>query len=599
MKKILSLLLAFVILATMFAGCGKKNAEPTTPQIENVKLWYGYNTERFMQDYAYTEEMESRDSTLRMYGIRGDVESIQLMITPENDVTAYQFEVNDLVNTNGKKIGKSHIEAFAQWYVYVDESYNTSAGYGYYPDALVPMAAMKRTRNNTISAGMNQGIWLNVTIPEEAEAGVYTGVAELKLDNQVYEIPMELTVYDATMPEEVHIQSCFLIWYDYMLQAEGSNSGAMAQAYFDLLVEKRVMPMYPESAITGNYDAFVNWVITNVAENPKISSYGLPYGIENDENGKRIVSRSKAMELLTILAKRNVELRQSGKPDINLFEKAYYYLGGIIDEPTGEAVERVRICDLILTECKFAVAEEYLKDYPDLYDTLIGLNHIVTTAYTEELLGSDTEGGVHTWCPQFQFWHTQTQRDQYYERKNTTDRQMGEGIWWYGCNNPAAPFPTYHLDDDLIASRVLSWMQYDYGCEGNLYWCVNCSSETMWETAHNYGGAVGEGNLTYPASKFDLDTPMATLRLESIREGCEDYEYFWMIENMILQYNAQNGTNYDPEDLMAPLYEGLYNGMTPTRGKPELFLERRIAVLEILQTMTADPAAGIAALQSK
>lgn len=599
MKKFVSVILVIVMLLSLFSACQKVEKKPEPPVTEGVKLWYGYNTERFMQDYAYTEEMESRDYTLRMYGIRGDVESVQLIITPETDVASYSFAVNDLTTAEGAKIDNEKIEVFSQWYVNVDSSYNTAAGYGNYPDALVPIQTMQRERLNTISAGQNQGLWFNVTIPESAKPGKYTGTGVLTLDNQKYDVPMELTVYDAVMPEEVHTRSCFLIWYDCMAQAEGSSTGEIAQAYYDLLVEKRCMPMYPEPAIYSDYDTYIAWAIENVVDNPMVSTYALPYGIDTDENGKPIVSRDKAMEMLTKLAVQNVALREAGDADINLFAKAYYYLGSIIDEPTGETINRVKVCDLILTECKFAVADAYLKDYQDLYNALVGLPHIVTTAYNQDLLGSDTEGGVHTWCPQFQYWHTQEQRDQYYARQYTTDRRMGEHAWWYGCNNPPAPFPTYHLDDDLICSRVLSWMQYDYGSEGNLYWCVNYSQEDMWENAYDFSGAVGEGNLTYPASKFNLDAPLSTLRLESIREGCEDYEYLWMIEQMILLNNVPGGTAYDPETLMAPLYEGLYDGMIPTRGNPELFVERRLAVLEILQLMSTDPTAGIEALLAK
>ena len=86
--------------------------------------------------------------------------------------------------------------------------------------------------------------------------------------------------------------------------------------------------------------------------------------------------------------------------------------------------------------------------------------------------------------------------------------------------------------------------------------------------------------------------------MESIREGQEDYEYLWMIEQAILQYNEANGTDYDPKALMSPLYEGLYEGMRLTRGQPEQFLEKRIQVLEILQTITLDPVAGVQALQA-
>lgn len=594
MKRIVSLLLVLLMTASLFSGCGSQEQI-----LDGFKLWYGYNTENFMQDYQYPEKMENRDYTLRMYGIRDDVESVQLMITPEKDIRSYEFKVNDLTSQSGEVFAKENMEVFSQWYVNVEESYNTAAGYGYYPDALVPMATLKKEKLNHISAGMNQGIWINATIPEETKAGFYTGTGELTLDGKKYKVPIELTVYDAVMPEEVHTRSCFLIWFHLLPEAEGNADLPIVQAYYDLLVEKRCMPMYPAPEIYSDYDRFIQWNLENVINNPKVSAYALPYSYHINENEKRMLTEAKVMELLEKMAVKNVELRKSGDMTTNLFTKAYYYLGSIIDEPTGEALERVKECDLIISRCKFAVADQYLKEYPDLYNALAGLPHVVTTSYKKELLGSDTEGGVQTWCPQFQHWHTQAQRQEYYDRQNTTDRLMGEEAWWYGCNNPTAPFPTYHLDDDLIASRVLSWMQYDYGSEGNLYWCINYPTEDMWENANAIGGAVGEGNLTYPGAKFKLKHPLATMRLESIREGCEDYEYFWLIEDAIAAYNAANGTDYDPEALMAPLYEGLYNGMIPERNNAEGFHSSRLEVLRILELILSDPAAGIAALEEK
>ena len=56
--------------------------------------------------------MESRDSTLKAYGIWGEIESVQLIITPKNDIASYSVDVDDLLNANGKKIGKSKIEVF-------------------------------------------------------------------------------------------------------------------------------------------------------------------------------------------------------------------------------------------------------------------------------------------------------------------------------------------------------------------------------------------------------------------------------------------------------------------------------------------------------
>ena len=604
MKKFLSFCLSALLLMGVLAACGNQSAAPTTPPVAEpspVELWYGYNTENFLLDYEYPELMESRDSTLRMYGIRGEVESSQLIITPHIDVENYSIEVGDLLNVEGKKISKSKVEVFCQWYVNVEGSYNAAAGNGMYPDALVPFKTLRKSRLNYILAGTNQGLWFQVTIPENAEAGKYTGTATLTLDAEKYEIPMELTVYDATMPEEVHPHSCYRIEYDYMFKAEGTNSGDLAQAYYDFLVSKRVMPMLPSPAISKDYDAFVEWLIKNCAENPKVSNYGLPYTETTDAGGNPIVSREKLMELFTKMAQKNVELRQNGNEDIDLFKKALFYMGNLVDAPSGTKIEQVKACDLVLTECKYAVADEYLKDYPDLYQSLLEIRSFVTTVFNESLVGSDTEGGAQTWCSILTAWDTEEQRQIYYERQNSTDRKGGEEAWWYGCSTPYPPFPTYHIDDELIGSRILSWMQFDYGSDGTLYWGVNNSSSQMdlWENAVDYNGAMGDGSLLYPAKKFTLMQPLSTLRLESVREGQEDYEYLWMIEQAILQYNAENGTDYDPEALMAPLYDGLYEGMQVVRGQPELFLQKRLAVLDILQTIVADPAAGIAALQAK
>lgn len=595
MRKTVTLLLACLLIASC-AACTSADT-PTEPQPEGARVWYAYNTENLMQDKPYPELMEGRDGVLRFYTLRGDVEAAQLMITADADIESYELEMQDLYNANGDKFSKRNFDILTHWYIEIEQSYNHDADLGFYPDPLIPYKARKRARENAVAAGQNQGIWVNATIPEDTPAGVYTGVAELELDDEELEIPVELTVYDVSMPEQVHPQSSFLIWYHDIPVGEGYLSPEICDAYYWFLVEKRVMPYAPKPATFNDYTAFVKWVEDNIAENPRIASYGLPYDIDNTEQG-RIVSRDGVMKLLTMLAQLNVKLRQEGKEDLNLFSRAYYYLGSIIDEPTGEARERVKICDLILTECKFAVADQYLKDYPDLYDSLTGLTHIVTTGYAEDLIGSDTEGGVHTWCPLYSAWHGQEQRQKYYDRQNTTDRRMGEGAWWYCAWDPKVPFPTYHMDDEILSGRMLAWMQYDYGSEGNLYWDVNLYSPEIWtEPPFVSNGTVGDGLLLYPGAKYNLQEPITSIRLESIREGQEDYELLWMLEQEILTYNEENGTSHDPKALMARFYEGFYDGMMQTRGISAEFAQRRILLLETLELFSQDSAAGIAALQ--
>lgn len=600
-KRILTLVLATLLVLPVLAGCGEKEPEVQNPASDDsgVKLWYAYNTENFMQDLEYEEEMEERDYTLRMHGIRADIESIQLMITPDNNVVSFDLTMADLKNENGDVFAASNFEVFAEWYIEITESYNMDAYYGFYPDAVVPIENYKALHHNSIQAGMNQGIWINANIPADQAAGFYTGSATLNLDGVEYSIPVELKVYDVTMPEELHFPSSYAIWYDHIVYGEGSYSAELAQEYFWFLVDKKVMPLDPDPSIKSDYKIYVDWLVETQMDNPKVASYGLPYRAESYGEGLRRISRASVMELLTLMAEKNVELREAGDEDADLFKKAFYYLGGIVDEPTGKMIGMVAECDIIIQECKQEIANTYFKDkYPDLYRSCITVNHVVTTGYNLELMGTETTGGVQTWCPQYQHYNTESQRQEYYERRDNNVRgEYGEELWWYGCNNPKVPFPTFHLDDDLISSRVKSWMEYDFEITGDLYWCVNIYKVSDPWTIPVVTESVQEGRLVYPGAKYGIYGPISTLRLESIRESREDYECLLLIGNAIDAYNQANGTDYDDQEIMDYLFDDLYDDVAvPERDNAEVFFEQRVQMLEVLEQITLDPAAGIATL---
>ena len=387
-KKVISLCLGLLTAAYMLSACDQTTPGGNDPAAgtEGVKLWWAYNTENLMQDSEYDYD---RDSTLRFYGIKGDVESVQLMITPDKDVFAFDFTMGDITTESGAVIPADCFEIYAEHYMEVMSSYNPNTFFGYYPDALVPLENYQFRRYNSINAGKNQGIWLNLNIPADAQAGIYKGEGKLTLDDEEYTVPVELTVYDVTMPEEVHAQSSYLIWYDYVASGEGSADPEMYDSYFWFLANKRTFSDQPGPHITNNYETYVDYVVENFAENPKIPCYGLPYAL-TILDGVNHLDESRVLELLSLLADKNIELRQAGNDSIDLFKKAYYYLGSICDEPDSvEDYEIVRESDLIISKAKFKVSEK-LNDYPDLKESLLSLKHIVTVDFSQELVGTDS-----------------------------------------------------------------------------------------------------------------------------------------------------------------------------------------------------------------
>lgn len=412
-------------------------------------------------------------------------------------------------------------------------------------------------------------------------AGEYTGAAVLTTNGKIIEIPVQICIYNVQMPEQVHTQTAFEIWYDYIDEGEGTGSQAMDEAYYNYLVSKRIMPTSISDNLRSSIDTYVNYVADNLAGDPKISAYAILYGTDSSSGIKRLDS-AYMTSVLTAMIEKNIALRQAGDNSIDLFKKGYFYFGSICDEPrpynedtTDEKL--VLECDAILEETKNALVG-LLADYPDLQASFMAVPHIVTAHRYKAI-----DNGKHTYCPRL---------DDFKESD-----YVGENVWWYGCLDPETPYPTYHLNDELITSRIMSWMQYDYNVTGNLYWCVNYYYDRLedgtlvvrdvWNDPAPLSGQPGDGYLLYPGKDYDVYGPIGTMRLESIREGNEDYEYFWMFEQNIAKYNQEKGTAYDADALLQTFFEGLYEGMYPNTDSAA-FAQQRIRLLEVLEQMNTD-----------
>ena len=108
-----------------------------------------------------------------------------------------------------------------------------------------------------------------------------------------------------------------------------------------------------------------------------------------------------------------------------------------------------------------------------------------------------------------------------------------------------------------MALRVLGWMQAEYGIVGNLNWAVDyyvtSGAEKRDVFVEDYygenadrtkgdGGAAdnGDGYLFYPGGQYGLDTPVASLRVDALRDAMEEYEVIYALKEQyrILGFSA-------------------------------------------------------------
>ena len=623
MKRIISILLAGFTIA-FSAGCGTDSPVDEGGRITvwNATVWSAPNSVKIMKDLPIAEQDQSEGgllsetpAELRFDAIRGETEGAQLMFTASENIASFDLAVNDVKTESGATLSAKQFEVLAERYIEVTTpttSNPTTANMyaGWYPDALVPMDRYKARRDNKVTAGEHQGIWVNLNIPRDAEAGTYTGTAKLTLDDEKVDVPVTVTVRDLTIPEEVHARSAFAIWYDNIPFGETNMSEEMSsniqEIYYWFITNKRVtgmrIPYYPSDPVS-----FAEAVVP-YAENNMVTGYWLPYRSVKTSNpdviGGSTFDYDYAVQLLGAMIDKNIQLREAGNESIDLFKKAYYYLDSLIDEPTADTAGKVRDCDLQITKAKQALKDR-LKDYPDLYDSFIHIPHIVTTKYDETYIGSDTVGGVQTWCPTVDHFNQSGMKELIEERRNSTERESGEDFWWYTCINPQNPYPSYHIDDNLISSRTMRWMQYDLGVSATLFWNIcyyrkynfdkTTTDRNVWVDPLSWEGCNGDGQLVYPGSYYGLETPISTLRLESIREGNEDYEYLWMTERKIEEINEKHNKNYNTDKILSKFYSRIYKGVI-SYTDVFVFSSVRGELLDLLENLYNDEVAAMAIL---
>lgn len=571
MKKLYLSTLSLLMLGLLTTSCGSNSANPQPYLKDKVNLFYAYSHENLRADYDYFNKeakYKNRGTTLKFNLLKGETDGAQLVMHATEDVASYNIEmVKPLTDNKGNVIDNSHVSFFAEWYQHVKTSIESTTIFkrGDYPDALIPLDAYRLHQKDFVKADRNQALYVNIETPRDIAAGTYNGLAKLTVDGMTYDIPLEATVHEVAIPEEVHFKGSFLIWYDQIPLGEKENtSNKLMDSYFDTVVSKRISPDQLPPYATSDPDYWANLIYEKVATNPKITRSRFPVAYTN-------YSEANIRKYLEALADKQDSLIESGDKTTDMFKKMYFY---IVDEPVAGDFDHLREVDSTIYKVKKDYAERFAK-YPELVNSIMHINNCVTTPFNDKIVATETTGGVQTWCPQFDNFHSQANRDIYKERQESTLREGGEDVWWYGCLSPKGYYPSYHLDATSVYQKVLPLMQYAYGIDTMIYWNVCYYSQyessgtqsvrDVWYDPITWAGCAGDGCLLYPGYDYDLDHPISTLRFENILQGNESYEYLYMLNEYVEEYNEQftPATPYELNTLLQKQYSKLFDGVQP------------------------------------
>ncbi|CAG7896990.1 unnamed protein product [Brassica rapa] len=244
---------------------------------------------------------------------------------------------------------------------------------------------------------------------------------------------------------------------------------------------------------------------------PRLAAYAVPY--------RQVIAGDDSRE---IYLRKEVEILRS-KPHWN---KAYFYLW---DEPLNmDHFQNVR-----------KMASEIYAYAPDA--------RVLTTYYCgpgdAPLAPTPFESFVKV--PNLLRPHTQIYCTSEWVLGNREDlvKDIVEGLqlenreeWWtYICLGPTDPHPNWHLGMRGTQHRAVMWRVWKEGGTGFLYWGANCYEKATVPSAEvrfRRGLPPGDGVLYYPGEVFSSSSePVASLRLERLLSGLQDYEYLKLYES--------------------------------------------------------------------
>ena len=527
--------------------------------------------------------------TAKISSARNEVESFQVVVSaPKENINGITVYVSDFISPKGSKIRKENIKLFREEHIRVRiSSPRAELPPGLYPDPLVPL--INPVTNKPIEPlnsyrkrwgepvktsgydmyavpfevfkGQNQAIWVDVHVPKEVPAGIYSGELTVQATARISEqIPVIVTVWNFTLPDgpthRNHFGSFSNIARYFNIERNSDRFKQIEMRYCQTMSEHRINPPIPSYLLPQTNDDgslkiiperhaalkdFITKFHVTDFEIPRASFARLPGStLRSDYKTISPENKEKAQRYYREFYK---YLKDNG------WEKgAYLYM---LDEPNlRENYEQVLVLGQLVHE-----AVPQLKCL------------VVEQMYLQDPSWPDIDPAVDIWCPLWSFIDRETINDKI---------AGGDEVWSYTALVQRSPRyhpqyqtvwnydpPYWHIDRPLTEYRVPTWINYQYNITGLLYWSTVTTVIEPWYNpafAHprHYNGG---GFLFYPGSPCGIDGPVTSMRLKNLRDGMEDYEYFRILEKLtdkktvkkIVDAVAPNWWNFskDPDDFLA------------------------------------------------
>lgn len=482
---------------------------------------------------------------------RNETEAAQLVVCPAKTLEGLTASATELTGPGGASIPAGAVEFAEVRYIEVHTPTDRYGAAGSWPDPLPPL-----TEALTVQAGSNQPLWVRVHAPKDMPAGKYKGAIRLAAEDFEAEVPLHVLVYDFTLPDRTTVDTAFGMSMSRVFQYQNPQTNKqrheIAEKYLAAISRYRMSPYDPaplarfgvnwpdtEGVRPEDLQVRFNWAPWDAAVEHAMDTYhfnsmrmslpGLGSGNHEGENTRELRGFAEGTPEFEALFHSYATQFEAHLKEKGWLDEAYIYW---FDEPRPEHYAHVM------------GAWELLKTHA------LGLRRMLTEQVEPELVG-----GPNLWCPMIS-----TFQPEFAEER----RAAGDHYWWYVCTIPKEPYLGLFIDRPATDLRLWLWQTWQYGIEGVLIWetCYWTSPAAFpshpqnpyedpmgWVSSRSLKApwGNGDGRLFYPPEaaaeakpgRTVVEGPIPTQRIEMLRDGIEDYEYFAMLKRLLDEKGGQ------------------------------------------------------------
>jgi Domain of unknown function (DUF4091) len=471
---------------------------------------------------------ESRQSALNVFGLRNETISAQCVLLAHEDLEGLALSVSPLRPTQG---AGGIPEQNVHWNFIGSIFLEKNSPNRQKEDLLRPAPAwfpdyLSEDQQCSVRKGNRKAVYLTIEIPRETPPGEYRATITATAGGTGASVPLVLQVYPLTLPQERHVwvtewfsTSAFRKHHQLnssddehfyrMLKVYAENMAEHRQNVFRVGLESVECRRMADGKLQFDFSRFdrlaqVFWDTgrMDLLETGFIAQFGkggwsgseivLGNFSVKDANGQS-ASVSGEEFLPQFLPAFVIHLRAKGWLAKTVFH--------ICDEPSDHNIMAWRN------------ASEFLHRLaPEL--------RRIDAIETPHCLGA-----LEIWVPKLD--HLATWHDAY-----EAAQRQGNELWFYTVGIfQGGSLLNKTVDVPLIETRLMHWLNYRYNLRGYLHWGFNAWTD---DPINAPGQHRGDGWHVYPKK----DGLLNSVRWEQMRNGLQDYECLWLLENQISQVRA-------------------------------------------------------------